>query len=213
MWKSFISRIAVLAIAALSAGCSVLEPQRAAPVEAPVIDAAPMAPIAISDSILMPELRQGTVETYAKAVTQLREGDVASAEKMLMKLTKRQPELAGPWLNLGHLHLRQGDEEAAREAFMQALEANPQSCHAHTQLGVLLRRAGEFEAARSHYRSCLAAQPDFGVAHLNLGILSELYLGDLQTALTAYERYLEVTPDAEPRVKGWVADLRRRTGV
>ena len=160
-----------------------------------------------------PVLKDGTEGLFADALSSLQEGELKRAEKLLARLTRRQPELTGPWLNLARLQLERDDLDAAKASYASALEADPQSCPAHVQLAVLLRREGEFEAARSHYMSCLEADPEFSVAHLNLGILSELYLGDLSMALVAYERYLELAPEGEPRVKIWVADLKRRLGA
>lgn len=207
MSKSFTKSLTGALIVALG-GCAIIEPAREmslaedrTSVEAAVIHA---------DEPYTPELKSGVAGQFTEAVSQLQQGRLDGAEPLLLELTDRQPELAGPWLNLGRLQLERGDAQAARASFTRALEANPQSCPAHIQLGILLRREGKFEAARAHYQSCLAAHPDFSIAYLNLGILSELYIGDLATALGAYERYLELEPEAEPRVKGWVADLKRR---
>ncbi len=205
MSKSFTNRLAVVALAMLG-GCAVIQP----PAPTVADRASVEAPIAATAAPFTPQLKAGVAGQFTDAVTRLQEGRLDGAEPLLRELTDRQPELAGPWLNLGRLQLERGDAEAARASFTRALEANPESCPAHIQLGVMLRREGKFEAARAHYQSCLAAHPDFSIAHLNLGILSELYLGDLAAALDAYQRYLELDPDAEPRVKGWVADLKRR---
>ncbi len=203
--KSFTNALVLAALATLC-GCAVIQPPAPVVVERESVEAS----VVEADEPFTPHLKSGVAGQFTDAVARLQEGELDGAEPLLRELTDRQPELAGPWLNLGRLQLERGDAEAARTSFTRALEANPQSCPAHIQLGIMLRREGKFEAARAHYQSCLAARPDFSIAHLNLGILSELYLGDLAAALDAYQRYLELDPNAEPRVKGWVADLKRR---
>ena len=191
-----------LAAVMLLSGCAVMTPPAS---EVPAVEG--------EHGASMPVLKDGTEGLFTEALSSLQEGELERAEKLLVRLTRRQPELTGPWLNLARLQLERDDLDAAKASYASALDADPQSCPAHVQLAVLLRREGEFEAARSHYMSCLEADPEFSVAHLNLGILSELYLGDLSMALVAYERYLELAPEGEPRVKIWVADLKRRLGA
>ena len=41
--------------------------------------------------------------------------------------------------------------------------------------------------------------------------MSDLYLGDPERALAAFERYKELTGEDKP-VSGWIAELRQRTG-
>ncbi|MDX1802374.1 MAG: hypothetical protein R3303_15690, partial [Marinobacter sp.] len=52
--------------------------------------------------------------------------------------------------------------------------------------------------------------PDAAELHYNLGVLSELYLLDLKTALTEYQRYQQLSGDDNHTVDGWIADLERR---
>ena len=157
-----------------------------------------------------PEVSERTANRYAEAIQAIRGRNLDEAERLLAGLTKGEPDLAGPWLNLGHVYALKGQLEAAQVALNKAVQANPQNCPARTQLGVLLRKAGDFAEARSHYEACLAYQPDFAPAHLNLGILNELYIGDLPAALASYQRYLELQPEPEKRIQGWVLDLQRR---
>ena len=99
---------------------------------------------------------------------------------LFLEITADQPELAGPWINLGQIYTATGQEEEARQAFERAVASNPWNCAAHNQLGVLSRQHGDFGAAEHHYLECLKKVPDFRDAYLNLGILYELYLGRLR---------------------------------
>ena len=132
---------------------------------------------------------------------------------LFSELTQSQPELAGPWVNLGHIHLQHGKPEAAQTSFEQALRANPFNCDAHNQLGVMARRDGRFTDAETHYLDCLQADPGYGRARLNLGILYELYMGRLGEALATYHDYQANLIEPDARVNGWVMDLERRVAA
>ncbi len=134
----------------------------------------------------------------------------AEAEALLKQLTARDPTLSGPWVNLGSVYEALGDNAAAEESYKKAIDANPSSCPAYVDLGVLARRAGDFLSAESNYQACIAHVPNYADAYLNLGILYELYLGRLDDALKAYEKYQALTDTQDQRIAGWVSDLQRR---
>ncbi len=150
---------------------------------------------------------------FDQAVIAMREGRMRDAEIVLLEITVDQPELAGPWINLGRLYVALQQPEEARGAFQRAVRANPRNCTAYNELGVLSRQIGDFAGAEEHYRTCLEKMPSFRDAYLNLGILYDLYLGKLPEALEAYKRYQSLLSEPDRRVKGWVMDLERRLGV
>ena len=147
------------------------------------------------------------------AVAMIQNGRHDDAEVLLLDITSTQPELAGPWINLGQVYVALEQPEEARRAFEAAAVANPFNCTAHNELGLLSRQNGDFEAAESHYLNCLQRVPGNDAAHLNLGILYELYLGRLTDALASYRSYQSLQSEPSRRVKGWVMDLERRLGV
>lgn len=204
MWKTFTERrlpLGLLLVAALGTtqGCAGAGPGGNAPVDT-------QAPAAV-------DVRPRNVDAFNAGTAALRAGDLATAERLLAAVTEDQPELAGPWLNLGQVYLAQDRTDAAHAAFERAVAANPANCDARSELALLLRRQGEFAAAEAHYRACLAARPDYRAAYLNLGILYELYLGRLPEALDAYRRYQALAGEPDRNVAGWVQDIERRLGV
>jgi tetratricopeptide (TPR) repeat protein len=160
-----------------------------------------------------PQVDRGNVLAFDQALAALRAGRLQEAESLLLEITGNQPELAGPWVNLGQVYVLLEQYDAARMAFAKAVDANPRSCAAHNQLGVLSRQIGDFSGAEAHYRACLVNVPNYKDAYLNLGILYELYLGRLPQALEAYRRYQLLLTQPDRRVQGWVMDLERRLGV
>jgi tetratricopeptide (TPR) repeat protein len=91
------------------------------------------------------------------------------------------------------------------------VERNDGSAVAWTELGATQRLRGEFPNAAASYEKAIADDPNFAPAYRNLGVVSDLYLGDPERALTAFEHYKELTGEEKP-VSGWIAELRARTG-
>jgi len=208
MWMPFTERAAGLAalLLLLLAGCAG-KPTKDGDVE--WTSAGASGPIAETAA---PEVSADNARAFDAAVAALQTGDTDKAEVLLLEITASQPELAGPWVNLGQVYLAKDDMEAARQAFEQAVAANPANCEAHTQLGVMHRQVGDFATAEEHYQACLERVPGYADAYLNLGILYELYLGRLSDALAVYRQYQTLANDPDQRVKGWVMDLERRVG-
>ena len=160
-----------------------------------------------------PTVTRRNLVAFEGALEAIREGRVQTAEVLLQEITAEQPELAGPWVNLGRVYVSLERFEDARLAFRNAIKANPRSCHAYNQLGVLSRQFGDFQGAEELYQACLKQVPGFKDAYLNLGILYELYLGRLPEALAAYRQYQSLSSEPNRKVVGWVMDLERRLGV
>ncbi len=163
-----------------------------------------------ADPVQQPVVKAEVEATYQAALDQIRASNRAAARELLEKVTQAEPGLAGPWINLARLDMQDENYIAAREALDKAVAANPSNCVAYTEYGVLLRKLGEFEAAQEMYQACLAVSPSHADTYYNLGILYELYLGRMQDALIAYRQYLELSPEPEPKVRGWISELERR---
>ena len=159
------------------------------------------------------KVKPASAELFEQSLQALRALDYARAEQLLERITQLQPELSGPWLNLGQVYLAGERTDSARRAFEAAIEANPTNCAAYNQLGVLARKEGRLNEAEDSYLACIDRDPTFPQVYLNLGILYEVYLGRLPQALEAYREYQDLAATAgieDSRVKGWVIDLERR---
>jgi len=207
MSKSFTDALVLTILAATLAACGGGATVREAPATAavrPEIGEAPAEP---------PEVRRANQAAFERAITAMQENRLGEAETLLRQITTDQPELSGPWINLGQVYVALGQPEDARAAFQEAIRANPRNCTAYNELAVLSRRYGDFAGAESLYQTCIELQPDFKDAYLNLGILYELYLGKLPEALQYYRAYQSMLDEPDRRVEGWVMDLERRLGV
>jgi tetratricopeptide (TPR) repeat protein len=147
---------------------------------------------------------------YEQALAALKAGRYVEAERALVALTLREPNLAGPHGNLGILYARTGKPTQAIESLRQAIRLNPDRAAYYNELGLVFRREGKFDEARRQYDKALEVDPDYANAHLNLGIVLDLYLHDPERALAHYQRYRELAPREATTVNKWIADLQQR---
>jgi tetratricopeptide (TPR) repeat protein len=141
----------------------------------------------------------------------MRSGNTTEAELEFKQMTLTYPRLSAPFVNLGILYRKNGHLEQSEEALKSAAERNGSSAVAWNELGATQRLRGEFPDAAASYEKAIAADSNFAAAYRNLGVVSDLYLGDPERALTALERYKELTGEDRP-VTSWIAELRQRTG-
>lgn len=159
-------------------------------------------PVTVSDSTRM---------DYERALVLLEQGQFEEGLALLEAVVESAPEVSGPRIDLGVAKHREGDLESAERHLLRALELNPDHPVVHNELGIIYRKTGRFAAARSSYEAALAIYPGYHHARRNLGVLCDLYLADLQCALSSYEAYMETVPgDGEAAM--WIADLRNRIG-
>lgn len=102
---------------------------------------------------------------------------------------------------------RPGQAVRALEAL---LDQSPQHAAAANDLALLYRQQGRIDQAAALLRQALEANPEHPQLHYNLAVLSELYLLDLEQALTHYRRYQSLTDTEDEEVALWIRDLERR---
>ncbi len=174
-------------------------------VRAPTSGAAPVAPPPAAP----PSPRQ--TADFNRALGFMRSGNLTEAELEFKQMTLEYPALCAPYVNLGLLYRKAGHLDQSEVMLRNAVQRNGTSAMAWNELGVTQRMRGEFTDAAVAYQQAIAADPNFAPAYRNLGVDADLYLGDPERALTALERYKELTGEDRP-VTSWIAELRQRTG-
>ena len=169
----------------------------------------PHVPLVPFDEDAIPQAREAS-EEYMRAMAAMRQGRLDDALIMLQSLSARYPELSGPLVNQGIIHLRRDDFEDAEQVLREALEVNDKNPYAYNALGVALREHGRFDEAEAAYREALDLDPQYARAHFNLGVLAELYKQDLVTAVEHFRAYQELQRDPDRTVGNWITDLERR---
>lgn len=149
---------------------------------------------------------------FDRAVKQLEAGDYEKGMELLNAVAQRAPGDAAPYVNLAVAYEKMGNLSAAEENLKKALDINPEHPVANTEYGLIYRKTGRFALARESYERTLKRYPGFLPARKNLGILCDIYLRDLQCALTQYRIYGAAVPD-DKNVQIWIADLEKRVGT
>ncbi len=158
--------------------------------------------VSVSDSVR---------QDYQQALLMFEQGQPGQGLEVLEGVVEQAPNVTGPRIDLGIAAHRAGDLASAEEHLEKALALNPDHPVAHNELGIIYRKTGRFAEARRSYEAALAVYPGYHHARRNLGVLCDLYLADLECALSNYEAYMATVPD-DQQAAMWIADLRNRMG-
>src|SRR4029077_507803 len=161
---------------------------------------APAAPV-------HPEVTPAARADFNRAVNFMRAGNATEAELGFKQMAVQYPQYAVPLVDLALLQRKQGQLEQAEQSLKSAVAHESGNAVAWTELGVTQRMRGEFKDAAGSYEKAIAADQRYAPAWRNLGVLADLYLGDPNRALAAFEQYKQITGEDKP-VSGWIAEVR-----
>jgi tetratricopeptide (TPR) repeat protein len=131
----------------------------------------------------------------ARAMIELRRGDVAAAKRTLERYEAEAGEELSPlyYSTRALAEAMSRDMAAAVEVARRGLERHPRSAALANNLGVILERRGDAAGAREMYERAFEEEPDLPQASKNLGDL--LYRdGRYEEAAEAYRRALRADP-------------------
>ena len=157
-----------------------------------------------------PEVSPQVSQAYQRALSSMKAGKDKQAIKQFRQLSKTSPLLSGPHTNLGILYLKLKSVKQAEQSLQKAIELNPENRIAYNYMGIIYRKLGRFDEAEKAYLKAIELDNDYSYAHLNLGILYDLYISDLQKALSHYEKYQSLTDKSDKMVNKWIVDIQRR---
>jgi Tfp pilus assembly protein PilF len=108
-----------------------------------------------------------------------------------------RPDFAAVWSNLAFAlrELKRIDE--AREAAERAVRLDPGLADAWNLLGLVEHDARRFDEARRHFDRAIELRPAFAAALMNRANAAQA-LGDLEAAVSGYERALAIDPRHPP---------------
>ena len=122
-------------------------------------------------------------------------GDVKAAESYQEAISDGD-NVAEAYCNLGIINLDLGQRSKALDNFTLALTHEPRHVEAHYNLGNLYYDAGELSLARLHYEAAAQIESGFSLVYFNLALVYHR-IGDLAAALSALEKYKQLSPDDE----------------
>lgn len=124
---------------------------------------------------------------------------------------KRNPTNFENHVELGIVYFDAERLDEAMAAFERAIELNPNAAAAYNGIGRIRYHTGPPEAAIEAYERAIALDPHTIDPFFGLGILYSAQLGDYASALTAFQRGLEYTPD-DPLLSASVGNTYARMG-
>ena len=115
----------------------------------------------------------------------------------LLQATRTTPDNVDAWTQLGHLYFDTGQYEKAVEAYEKSLALAPSRPDVWTDLGVMYRRTGNPTRAVECFDRAISINGGHETALFNKGIVLMHDIKDLQGALKAWERLVQINPNAQ----------------
>jgi len=133
-----------------------------------------------------------------KVLTPSPDNSMALQSKILQleKLAKQDPKNLNTWIELGNSYMDTSRFPEAVNAYQKALEIAPKNVDVRVDLGTCYRSSGQPEKAAEEYRKAISINPSHPNAHRNLGIVLAFDLKNKQGAITEFEEYLRLVPNA-----------------
>ena len=150
-------------------------------------------------------------DKFNMAVELIKEKKYQQAIDLLVEVTDKTNKHSAPYINLAIAYSELGKVKDAERILLRALKINPQHPVTNNELGLLYRKTGQFSKAKKTYENIINLYPQFLPARKNLGILCDIFMADLECAISQYEAFLKYQPDNK-KMKIWLVDLKRRAG-
>lgn len=115
----------------------------------------------------------------------------------LIQATKTTPDNVNAWTQLGHFYFDSGQPDKAIPAYEKSLELDGSRPDVWTDLGVMYRRNGDPAQAVQCFDRALAINGRHEVALFNKGVVLMHDIKDTEGALKAWEKLVEVNPNAQ----------------
>jgi tetratricopeptide (TPR) repeat protein len=120
------------------------------------------------------------------------------------------PEMMRGMLQAARGSLSEGRYSEAIAAYQAVLKRDPQNVDAMTHLGLIVAIGGHADSALETFDKALTIDPDYAPALLYRGQVLYEAKKDIAGAVSAWERFVKVTPSAEERerVKKLIAEAK-----
>lgn len=150
-------------------------------------------------------------DKFEKATKLIKDKKFEAAVELLVEVTDHTDKHSAPYINLAIAYSELGKAEQAEKILLRAKKINPRHPVTNNELGLLYRKSGRFTESKAAYEKVIKHYPQFLPARKNLGILCDLFMADLDCAISHYEIFLKYQPH-DKEVIIWLADLKSRAG-
>ncbi|MDD2733795.1 MAG: tetratricopeptide repeat protein [Desulfuromonadaceae bacterium] len=132
----------------------------------------------------------------ALGVVAMQEGDLLTAEQLLLQAIARDPAFADPLINLGNIMFEAGRYQESADTMLHAVELDSKSPRGWQNLGVVFQGIGKIPEAFNCFKRALMLDPAHSTARWNLANL-ELLTGDYRKGWLDFEaRFSKIDPIA-----------------
>ena len=90
---------------------------------------------------------QSLQKLFTKSVTRLQAGDIFHAKKGFIQLTRKLPDSAVVWYNLGLCHQHLGQHDKAITAYLKSLRIKPNQIDGWVNIGISYLELNQMEKA------------------------------------------------------------------
>lgn len=119
--------------------------------------------------------------------------------KLVTELEKKataNPNSAPDWINLGNIYFDALLPQKAIPAYEHALLLAPRNADVLTDLGIMYREAGQYHKALECFQNAVGINPRHENAMYNEGVVLSVDLKRKDEAIAAWERLLNINPQA-----------------
>ncbi|MDL2268076.1 tetratricopeptide repeat protein [Desulfovibrio sp. OttesenSCG-928-G15] len=110
---------------------------------------------------------------------------------------RKDPNNVEAWEHLGNLYYDSHEPEKAIRAYTKALELNPRNTSVLVDCGLMYRQLKQFDTAVEFFGKVLALDPKHQIALFNTGVVLYFDLGQKEKGLEAWNRLMQINPDAK----------------
>lgn len=143
----------------------------------------------------------------AKPAPKPAQNSMESRIASLVSRTTVNPGDLQAWVELGNSYFDANQPPKAIEAYRRAIELDPKNADVLTDMGIMYRETGDFEKAVQSFRMAREADPRHINSMFNEGVVLLNDLKRPKDARAAWQRLLDVNPEARSPDGKRVADM------
>ena len=148
---------------------------------------------------------------FTKSVTRLQAGDIIHAKKGFIQLTRKLPDSAVVWYNLGLCHQHLGQHDKAITAYLKSLRIKPNQIDGWVNIGISYLELNQMEKAEEAILKSLELNPSHARGLNTLGTI-QARQEKLDDARTSFNKSIASQPDnADAKIN--LANLEMKQGL